>query len=68
MARMIREYKSAKANFSVNRDGDAISAVTIWEGEGREQKERRLSLTTPQGKFLFHLPFPQARGIGGICT
>ena len=21
----------------------------------------KISLTTPQGKFLFHLPFPQAR-------
>ena len=43
------------------RSGDAFSAVTIWEGEGRERQERKISLTTPQGKFLFHLPFPQAR-------
>lgn len=43
------------------RSGDSFSAITIWEGEGRERKERKLSLTTPQGKFLFHLPFPQAR-------
>ncbi len=41
--------------------GTAFSAVTIWEGEGRERQEHKISLTTPQGKFLFHLPFPQAR-------
>ena len=59
--RMIRERKNASSNFSIARSGDHFSAVTIWEGMGRERKERKISLTTPQGKFLFHLPFPQAR-------
>ena len=63
LARLIRESKGAEANFSVARDGDTFSGVTIWEGEGRERAERRISLTSPQGKFLFHLPFPQARAM-----
>jgi len=29
-------------------------------GKGRERTERKISLTVPQGKFLFHLPFPTA--------
>ena len=27
---------------------------------GREREERKIKLTTPQGKFLYHLPFPKA--------
>ena len=61
LARSIREKTGAEANFSLTRGGGAFSAVTIWEGEGRERTEKRISLTTPQGLFLFHLPFPQAR-------
>ncbi|MDH5607770.1 MAG: hypothetical protein OEY93_12890, partial [Anaerolineae bacterium] len=61
LARLVREKKNKEANFSVARSGDCFSAVTIWEGGGRERKEQRISLTTPQGKFLFHLPFPKAR-------
>jgi hypothetical protein len=34
--------------------------VTIWTGNGREREERKIKLTTPQGKFLYHLPFPNA--------
>lgn len=37
------------------------SSVTIWEGDGREREVHNINLTTSQGKFLFHLPFPQAR-------
>lgn len=58
---LIREAVNARANFSIARSGDCFSAVTIWEGEGREREERRISLTTPQGKFLFHLPFPKSK-------
>jgi len=29
-------------------------------GQGRERTERRLNLSIPQGRFLFHLPFPTA--------
>jgi len=59
--RLIRERLNSEANFTVARDGNYFSAVTIWEGDGRERKERKISLTTPQGKFLFHLPFPQSK-------
>ncbi len=61
LARLVREMKDVGANFSVARSGDYFSSVTIWEGDGRERKVHKISLTTPQGKFLFHLPFPQAR-------
>lgn len=56
----IRERKNANAVFSVARSGDYISAVTIFVGEGRKKKERKISLTQAQGKFLYHLPFPTA--------
>lgn len=59
--RFVREAANTGANFSVARSGDSFSAVTIWEGDGRERKERKISLTTEQGKFLFHLPFPQTK-------
>jgi len=61
LARLIREKKENGANFSVARTGDYFSTVAVWEGKGRERQEHKISLTTPQGKFLFHLPFPQAR-------
>ena len=38
-----------------------FSSITVWEGDGRDRKVKNISLTTPQGFFLFHLPFPQAR-------
>lgn len=61
LSRLIREMKENGANFTVARNGDFFSTVTVWEGEGRERQEHKISLTTPQGQFLFHLPFPQAR-------
>lgn len=56
----IREKENAGARFSVARNDDYITSVTIWTGNGREREERKLKLTTPQGKFLYHLPFPRA--------
>ncbi len=56
----IREKANAGANFSLARGGETISHVTLWSGAGRDRKERKISLTLPQGKFLFHLPFPNA--------
>jgi hypothetical protein len=56
--RQIREKANAGANFSLARGGEAISLVSFWMGEGRDRKERKISLTKPQGKFLYHLPFP----------
>jgi hypothetical protein len=57
---MIRERESSGARFSTARSEDIISNVTIWTGTGREREERRIKLTGPQGKFLYHLPFPKA--------
>jgi hypothetical protein len=56
----IREKENAGARFAFARSDDYITSVTIWTGEGREREERKIKLTTPQGKFLFHLPFPKA--------
>lgn len=63
LSRLIREKKENGANFAVARTGDCFSTVAVWEGEGRERQEHKISLTTPQGKFLFHLPFPKARPV-----
>jgi len=57
---LIREKENAGARFSAARSDDSIASVTIWSGEGRERAERRMKLTAPQGRFLFHLPFPKA--------
>jgi len=64
----IREKENAGARFAVARNEDYITNVTIWTGEGREREERKVKLTTPQGKFLYHLPFPKAEplSIAGI--
>jgi hypothetical protein len=56
----IREMKNARVRFTVSRNNQYISNVVIWIGEGRERKERKLNLSIPQGKFLYHLPFPSA--------
>jgi hypothetical protein len=56
----IREKENAGARFTVARSDDYITSVTIWTGEGREREERKIKLTTPQGQFLYHLPFPKA--------
>jgi predicted transcriptional regulator len=56
----IREKENAGARFAAARSDDYITSVTIWSGEGRERTERKIKLTTPQGKFLYHLPFPKA--------
>jgi hypothetical protein len=56
----IRERENAGARFTVARSDDYITSVTIWTGEGRQREERKIKLTTPQGQFLYHLPFPKA--------
>jgi predicted transcriptional regulator len=56
----IREAENAGALFTVARSEDYITSVTIWTGNGRERQERKIKLTTPQGMFLYHLPFPKA--------
>jgi len=52
--------KNAKARFTTSRSNDYISNVVIWMGEGRDRTERKINLSIPQGRFLFHLPFPTA--------
>ncbi len=56
----IREKKDSGAMFSASGSDNSISSVSIFTGEGRKRKERKISLTSSQGKFLFHLPFPSA--------
>jgi hypothetical protein len=56
----IRERKNAGVRFTTARNNQYISSVAIWLGKGRERTERRINLSIPQGKFLFHLPFPSA--------
>jgi hypothetical protein len=60
LAVRIREAQNAKARFTVSRSNDYISSVVIWTGEGRSREERKINLSIPQGRFLFHLPFPTA--------
>ena len=59
----IREKNNAGANFSLARGGELISHVSLWTGSGRDRKERKISLTHPQGLFLYHLPFPNAEAL-----
>ena len=58
--RKIKEKKNTGVRFAAARDNRSISSVTIWIGKGRKRKERKISLTLPQGMFLYHLPFPTA--------
>lgn len=60
LTKKIREKKSSGARFSTARSSNAISNIAIWAGDGRERRERKINLTTAQGKFLYHLPFPNA--------
>lgn len=57
----IREKKNAAVRFEVGRENTSISHVTVWTGNGRERRERRINLTRDQGRFLFRLPFPSAQ-------
>lgn len=61
LAMKIRERKNTQAVFTVARSGDYLSAVTVFQGEGRDKKERRISLTRAQGQFMYYLPFPTAK-------
>lgn len=63
LTRQIRERSNAGANFSLARGGEYISHVSLWTGNGRDRKERKISLTRPQGLFLYHLPFPNAEAL-----
>jgi predicted ArsR family transcriptional regulator len=56
----IREKKNSGAKFSVARNGKSFSSISVWMGDGRSGKERKINLTEAQGTFLFNLPFPDA--------
>ncbi len=59
----IREVKNSGAKFSIARNGDYFSTVSLWIGEERKTKERKINLSIPQGKFLYHLPFPDGKAL-----
>ncbi|WP_321371099.1 hypothetical protein [uncultured Draconibacterium sp.] len=54
----IREKRNAGVRFSMARSGQYFSSLAIWVGKGRERSEKKINLTTAQGKFLYNLPFP----------
>lgn len=54
----VREKKNAGVRFSMARNGQYFSSLAIWVGKGRQRSEKKINLTTAQGKFLYNLPFP----------
>jgi predicted transcriptional regulator len=54
----IREKKNTGMVFTPAAGGQKIASVTLFEGVGRKKKERKISVTDAQGRFLFYLPFP----------
>lgn len=56
----IREITNSPANFTVARNGNYFSTVTVWLGTGRQTEQRKINLTHAQGKFLYNLPFPDS--------
>ena len=58
--RALRERKGSGAQFATARSGEHIASVTLSSGRGRARKSRTINLTLPQGRFLYHLPFPTA--------
>jgi predicted transcriptional regulator len=60
LATRIREHGNSGARFATGRNDHSIHHVAVWTGEGRERVEKNISLTAPQGQFLYHLPFPTA--------
>jgi len=57
----IREKANSLATFNRSRNNLYFSNVMILTGEGRDRKEKRINLTTPQGVFLYNLPFPDGQ-------
>ena len=60
LKKKIRERVNSGANFTTSGSNPVISSVSIWTGEERARKERKINLTANQGKFIYHLPFPNA--------
>jgi hypothetical protein len=59
--KLVREKKNTTAHFTTSRSGNFFSAISVSEGSGRQRSQRRINLTSAQGRFLFHLPFPDAK-------
>jgi DNA-binding HxlR family transcriptional regulator len=57
----IREKANSLATFNRSRNNLYFGSVMILMGEGRDRKEKRINLTTPQGVFLYNLPFPDGQ-------
>lgn len=60
LKKKIRERVNSGANFTTSGSNPIISSVSIFTGEERSKKERKISLTNSQGRFIYHLPFPNA--------
>jgi predicted transcriptional regulator len=56
----IRERTNTGAVFTSPAKSNYISTISIFFGKGRERSEKKIRLTKNQGKFIFHLPFPNA--------
>ena len=56
----IRENKHSGVRFSLARNKNYFSYLVVWEGQGRNRKEKKINLTIQQGLFLYNLPFPEA--------
>lgn len=57
---LLREQKKSNSHFTVARAGEYFSTISVLVGEGRGSKQKKINLTIAQGKFLYHLPFPNA--------
>jgi len=62
--RKVKENKNAPAHFASSSKSKRLSSVSLILGEGRSRKERKISLTENQGRFLFFLPFPTEPPLG----
>ena len=56
----IRERANSFATFKRAKHDPYFSSFTVYVGTGRDRQEKRVNLTTGQGRFLYHLPFPDA--------
>jgi predicted transcriptional regulator len=54
----IKEKKNANCVFKTSPKTGALATVIFYSGKGRDRQERKINLTSNQGKFLFYLPFP----------
>ena len=59
----VREINNSISKFSIARNGEYFSTISIWDSNNRESKEHKINLTTSQGKFLYYLPFPNTEAL-----